>query len=161
MTALAGAEAGERRERCEPSGELVGEEDRVLGEVGDGVGVPPQPGLTADAARVRAEPAPVAPRTRASEQLRAHQDHVRVRPPQRGDVEAEALERARSEVLHDDVALADEREREATALLRGQVDAEAALAPVDGDELRRHVRLAAEDATLIGKRLTLDADDVG
>ena len=52
----------------------------------------------------------------AAEQLRAHQDHVGIRLPQRVDAEAEAVERAGSEVLDHDVALADELEHEATAL---------------------------------------------
>ena len=72
------ADARQRRERAEPRRELVGEEDRVLGEVAVGVGIAPERRLRADAARVRAEAAPPTPRSPVAEQLAAHHDDVRI-----------------------------------------------------------------------------------
>ena len=78
VTATAVADAGQRGERAEPRRELVGEEDRVLGEVALGVGIAPQRRLRADAPRVRAEPAPPTPRSPVTEQLAAHHDDARI-----------------------------------------------------------------------------------
>ena len=86
---------------------------------------------------------------------------MRVGAAERLDVEPEVVERARTEVLDDDVAHRHELQDQLATLCGTEVDPEAALVAVDGDELRRHVRLAAEHAALVGERAVLDPDHVG
>src|SRR5205823_664356 len=151
----------EHRQRTEPCGKLVWKEDRVLGEVDLAFGVSPEPGLPTDAPRVAAETAPRSPRATITEQLTAHHHDVWLHAAQRFDVEPEVVERAGSEVLDHDVARRDELEHQRVSFRRPQVDAETALVAVDRDELRRHVRRAAEHAALIRERPALHPDDVG
>ena len=104
VTPTAVTDTGQRGEGTESRRELVGEEDRVLGEVAFGVGIAPQRRLRADAPGVRPEPAPPTPRSSVTEQLAADDDDVRIGVAQRLEVEPEVVERARPEVLDHHVA---------------------------------------------------------
>ena len=76
-------------------------------------------------------------------------------------IEPEVVERAGPEVLDHHVADGHEPQDQLPSFRRAEIDPEAALVAVDGDELRRHVRRTAEHAALVGEGAALHADHIG
>ena len=83
---------------------------------------------------------------------------------ERVPAQVEPVDRTGSEVLDDDIRLADEAMHEVTTSLGLEVDGEAALVPVDGEEVGADAVCRprwAPGAQIVARARPLDLDDVG